>query len=163
MQYRANIHRHTRHIISIPFIYMMIVPTIILDIFLELYHRICFPLYGLALVPRAKYIKLDRWKLPYLKWYDRINCWYCEYANGVFSYAVAIGTETEKYWCGIKHAPDSTYNEPAHHAAFIAYGDSKALDDTTCKMQKKELLKDTKSTSTKSTRTKVLKSKPKRR
>ena len=115
---------------------MMIIPTVILDGFLELYHRICFPLYGLALIPRKQYLKLDRWKLPYLSWYDRINCWYCEYANGVFQYATAIGAETEKYWCGIKHAPDGVYKEPEHHVAFAAYGNEKALDEQTCKLQK---------------------------
>ena len=59
--------------LSTPFIYMMIFPLIILDIFLELYHRITFRLYDIPLVIRSEYIKFDRYKLNYLGFMDKIN------------------------------------------------------------------------------------------
>jgi hypothetical protein len=74
-----------------PFIYAMIVPTIILDIFLFVYQNICFRLYGIPLVKRGEYISSERKHLDYLNWIQKINCLYCSYVNGIFSYAVEIG------------------------------------------------------------------------
>jgi hypothetical protein len=38
-------------------------------------------------VPRKKYIIIDRWRLPKLKWFHRYSCLYCEYANGLAAWA----------------------------------------------------------------------------
>src|SRR3989344_2204154 len=95
--------RFWRHLLSAPFIWSMIIPIVIIDVWTEVYHRICFPLYGLPYVKRKNYIRLDRYKLPYLTRWDKFNCLYCEYANGVVSYCQAIAGETERYFCGIKH------------------------------------------------------------
>lgn len=93
-----------RHIISMPFIYMMIVPALILDLFLTVFQHTCFRLYRIPLVERKEYITFDRKHLDYLNWIEKLNCLYCSYVNGLFSYAVEIGGRTEKYWCPIKHA-----------------------------------------------------------
>ncbi len=93
-----------RHIISIPFIYMMIVPAIILDIFLFIYQNICFRLYWIPLVKRSDYIVYDRKLLDYLNAIQKFNCLYCSYVNWLFSFAVEVWWRTEKYWCPIKHA-----------------------------------------------------------
>ena len=46
---------------------MIIIPVALADILVEIYHRICFPLYGMAYVKRSQYIRItDREKLPYL-------------------------------------------------------------------------------------------------
>ena len=74
----ARTHVVVRNALSTPFIWAMIVPAVILDVFLEIYHHICFPLYGIPMVKRSQYIRVtDRAKLPYLKWYEKINCAYC--------------------------------------------------------------------------------------
>ncbi len=93
-----------REVFSIPFIYIMIVPTIILDIFLTVYQQTAFRLYQIPLVSRKDYIVYDRKVLDYLNILQKFNCMYCSYVNGVFQYAVEIGGRTEKYWCPIKNA-----------------------------------------------------------
>ncbi len=93
-----------RHVLSIPFIYAMIVPTIILDLFLTVYNWTALPLYRIPPVKRREYIVYDRQFLDYLNWIQKLNCIYCTYVNGVFAYAVEIGGRTERYWCPIKAA-----------------------------------------------------------
>jgi len=39
---------------------------VLLDLVVETYHRIASPMYGLELVERSKYVRIDRHKLPYL-------------------------------------------------------------------------------------------------
>lgn len=119
-------YKELRHAVSTPFILGMAVPLVILDFFMEIYHHVAFPLYNLPLVNRSEYIKIDRQKLPYLSNIDKVWCAYCGYANGLLAYAVEIAGRTEKYWCGIKHAPDPHFHEPAHHKDFIPYGDEMA-------------------------------------
>jgi hypothetical protein len=118
--------KHLRHLLSMPFIYVMAVPLLVLDAFLELYHRVCFPLFGLPHIQRSQYFTIDREKLPYLSWLQKFNCFYCTYANGLFLYASAIAAETERYWCPIKHQTDG-FKAPAHQAGFAAFGDEKGF------------------------------------
>lgn len=105
-----------------PFILGMIVPLVFFDICMEIYHRIGFSLYNLEYVPRKSYIKIDRHKLSYLGFPDKIWCAYCGYANGLLGYAKEIAAQTEKYWCGIKHQPAPDFYDPEHHKDFIEYG-----------------------------------------
>ncbi|MFA6072570.1 MAG: hypothetical protein WC758_00455 [Candidatus Woesearchaeota archaeon] len=137
MEFKKHPNRTLRHTLSIPFIYMMIIPVIILDIFLEVYHRICFPLYGLKYVKRTEYIKLDRHKLAYLSFREKINCTYCGYVNGFAHYFMTIAGETEKYWCGIKHKESNEYKMHPHHDDFIEYGNEKEFKKKYCKLGKK--------------------------
>ncbi len=125
MEYRKK-RRTIRHIISMPFIWGVLPAFIALDILIEIYHRLCFPLYGMKYIKRSHYIVFDRHKLKYLKWYDKINCAYCEYANGLLHYASQITGQTEQYWCAIKHFPKKGYKEPPHHKNFLKYGDEKS-------------------------------------
>jgi len=104
----------------------MIVPLIILDLWIEVYHRVCFAAYGISYVKRSAYIKIDRHKLEYLNFFEKINCVYCGYANGLLQYSCVIAGETEKYWCGIKHKSDGIFIEPQHHKDFIPYGDKES-------------------------------------
>lgn len=117
-----------RQLLSAPFIYGVFFPTLLLDIGIEIYHRVCFPLYGLPYVRRSEYIRFDRWKLPYLNWIEKINCIYCEYVNGFYAYAVAIAGSTEIYWCGIKHKSGGGFHEPLHQKDFLPYGDEAAFE-----------------------------------
>ena len=115
-----------RHLLSAPFIYMMIIPFVILDIFLEVYHRVCFTLYGIPKVKRSNYIVIDRHKLAYLNFMQKLNCVYCGYGNGLMAYGKEIAGRTEKYWCPIKHSqeipePHSLYND------FFDYADGEGF------------------------------------
>jgi hypothetical protein len=137
MEYKRFHHkRWLRHLFSIPFIWMMLLPLVILDIFMEIYHRICFRLYGVELVVRKQYIRIDRGKLKYLNVYDKVNCMYCGYANGLMHYSSEIAACTEKYWCGIKHQQGTGFKPPEHHKDFLEYGDEKSYKKL-CKLQKK--------------------------
>lgn len=93
-----------KDLISMPFIYSMIIPSVILDIFLLIYQQTALRLYWIPLVKRSDYIIFDRRHLDYLNWFQKFNCLYCSYVNWLFSYAVEIAWRTEKYWCPIKSA-----------------------------------------------------------
>lgn len=93
-----------RLFISIPFIYSMIVPAILLHVFLEVYHQICFRLYKIPRVRPSEYFIFDRHHLSYLNWFEKFNCMYCSYFNNLVSYTREIAGRTERYWCPIKHA-----------------------------------------------------------
>ena len=116
-----------RVIVAAPFIYAPIVPLVVLDILMELYHHVAFPLYGIPLVDRRKHIMFDRYKLSYLDFFEKVNCLYCSYANGLMSYAKDIAGETEKMWCPIKHHWHPLYKAPDHHASFANYNDAELL------------------------------------
>jgi hypothetical protein len=103
MDYKYHKYRRIRHWVVAPFLWVNIIPLLLLDLFLEIYHRIAFRIYLLPMVKRSDYIKIDRHKLKYLSLFDKLSCFYCGYATGVLLYAVEIVAETEKYWCGIKH------------------------------------------------------------
>lgn len=93
-----------REVISMPFIYSMIIPALILDIFLFIYQQTAIRLYWIPLVKRSDYIVYDRRFLDYLNFFQKFNCLYCSYVNWLFSYAVEIAWRTEKYWCPIKNS-----------------------------------------------------------
>lgn len=120
--------RFWRHLLSAPFIWAPIVPLALMDVTLEIYHRVCFPLYGLPLVRRASYVKMDRHRLAYLGFWDKFSCLYCGYANGLLRYAAEISAQTEKYWCGIQHGKDPLFVRPEYQEAFIGYGDKAAYE-----------------------------------
>lgn len=111
-----------------PFIYVLIVPIMLLDLSIWLYQRVCFSVWGIAPVKRADYIAVDRHRLAYLNLLQKINCLYCGYANGVIAHAREVAALTEQYWCPIKHAVrvKGTHDR---YKAFLDYGDAKDLAD----------------------------------
>lgn len=123
MEFKKHRERFWRHIASMPFIYSMILPAIMMDMCLEIYHRICFPLYGLEFVRRSMYIKIDRHKLSKLNALEKLNCVYCGYVNGLLAYAVEVAARTERYWCGVKHKKEDAklFKSPKHHEDFLEY------------------------------------------
>lgn len=112
-----------KHSIIIPIISTCIIPIVITDIWAEIYHRTCFPLYGFPYVQRKNYIRIDRHKLKYLSFFQKIYCVYCGYGNGVIHYWGKIAGETERYWCGVQHRKGDGFVAPAHHGDFSEYGD----------------------------------------
>lgn len=129
MNYLKFQDKALNHIASIPFIYAFFFPLVILDIFLEIYHQVCFRLYDLPLVPRTAYIRIDRQKLEYLDNWQKVNCMYCGYANGLLKYATVIAAESEAYWCGIQHKKDNIFIAPDHHKNFVSYNNKKEFDE----------------------------------
>lgn len=117
-----------RYLVASPLIWMMIIPVVIADVFLEVYHRIAFPIYGIPLVQRSRYIRIvDRAKLPYLAWYEKAGCAYCGYVNGWLHYASVIAGRTESYFCAISHLEERGYVPPRHEKDFMKFGDDAAL------------------------------------
>lgn len=117
--WRYVVPRHIRHFLSLPFIYAMIVPAVILDLFLTVYQWAAFPLYGIPKVDRREFLIYDRRYLDYLNVIQKVHCLYCSYVNGLFSYAVEVAARTERYWCPIKAASHSKQ----HHGWYKDYAD----------------------------------------
>ncbi|MBF0192674.1 MAG: hypothetical protein HQL99_16290 [Magnetococcales bacterium] len=110
-------------ILSAPFIYALILPLSMLDLFLFFYQLVCFPIYGLPKVRRTDHISIDRGALGYLNIIEKINCLYCGYAIGLLALSREIGSMTEQYWCPIKHARD--IKDPHEiYLDFAEFGDS---------------------------------------
>ena len=129
MKYLKNDDRFLGHnIVAIPIMSILIVPIALLDFWVEVYHRVCFPIYKFPYVNRKNYIQIDRHKLEYLTLIQKIYCVYCGYTNGVLSYWVEIAGETESYWCGIRHKQNPNFVEPAHHENFAKYNDEADFD-----------------------------------
>ncbi|TAJ26846.1 MAG: hypothetical protein EPO64_05950 [Nitrospirae bacterium] len=114
-------------VVAAPLLYAMIVPLIFVDISLEFYHRLAFPILGIPTVSRGSYIKLDRHLLPYLPFILKLACIYCGYANGLVQYAARIAGDTERYFCPIKHQAAAEFHPPPHHQDFIEYGDAEGF------------------------------------
>ncbi|MDX9743397.1 MAG: hypothetical protein RBT59_06225 [Arcobacteraceae bacterium] len=109
-------------IATIPFIWAMIIPIILTDIFVTIYQAICFPIYKIPKVKRKEYVIMDRYNLFYLDKVERINCWYCEYFNGVVAYVREIAGRTEQFWCPIKHATPLK-DKHSRYDNFFDFGD----------------------------------------
>jgi hypothetical protein len=110
-----------RHFLSMPFIYGMIVPAVLLDIALTVYQWTAFSLYRIPRVQRKDFFIYDRRYLDYLNLVQKINCLYCSYVNGLFAYAVEIGARTERYWCPIKAAHKPKFSH-GWYKDFADYG-----------------------------------------
>lgn len=112
------------HLLTSPIIYGMIIPAIVLDIILFLYQHIIFRIYKFEFLKRSDYIIFDRQYLGYLNFFEKLNCMYCSYFNGLMQYASAIASRTELYFCPIKHAKKIAYQHDYYDEFFI-YGDEK--------------------------------------
>ena len=112
-------------ILTLPFIYGIAPPLVLLDASVTLYQFVCFPVYGIPKVNRKDYLVFDHSNLAYLNLIEKVHCAYCSYGNGIIAYAREIAARTEQYWCPIKHAKrikaaHSRYNR------FVDYGDAEA-------------------------------------
>lgn len=122
-------------ILTAPFIYSLIIPIILLHLFVEVYQRFCFPVYGIKLVNFRNYFNFDRFKICYLSWAEKINCLYCDYANGCFAYVSEVAARTEKFWCPIKHK-NRRKSTHEYYDDFVDY-----FDDKNFRKNKKDLRK----------------------
>lgn len=112
-------------ILGAPFIYAMIVPLLMLDLALFIYQAVTFPVYRIKKVRRADYLTIDRQYLAYLNAFQKFNCVYCGYANGLLAWGRAIAGRTEEHFCPIKHAR-RTLGQHSGYWDFADYGDAEA-------------------------------------
>lgn len=109
-------------LLTIPVVYTLLPPLALLDLITTLYQGVCFPIYGMEPVKRGEFLVMDRYHLPYLDGMQKLNCLYCEYANGVIAYTREVASRTEAYWCPIKH--QHRIHEPhPRYQTFADYGD----------------------------------------
>jgi hypothetical protein len=122
-----------RFVLTIPFVYLGLLPFLLLDGFLALYQTICFGAWEVPRVDRADYLLFDRAHLPHLDWHQRVNCRYCSYANGLAACFREVAARSEQYWCPVQHrtfppAPHSRYHR------FVPYGDAHAYQSAVDKL-----------------------------
>lgn len=120
---RYVIGAELRHVVSMPFIFSLVLPMALLDLALTAYQWICFPLFRIKIVRRRNFWAYDRSQLAYLNLLEKINCAYCSYGNGLAAYFTEIASLTEQYWCPIKHARRMLH-APARYDHFLDYGDA---------------------------------------
>ncbi len=116
-------HAALVNILTAPFIWACLPPTLLLDLVVSFYQFVCFPAYNIPKVKRSNYIVFDRHYLSYLNWIEKINCSYCAYFNGLIAYIREIAARTELYWCPIKHAR-RTRAIHSRYQNFFDYGDA---------------------------------------
>ena len=115
-----------RNLLTIPIIYGMIIPLVLFDLAVTFYQMACFPIYGIAKVKRSEHIVFDHQYLAYLNIFEKMNCLFCSYANGLIAFAREITARTEQYFCPIKHARKIIDNH-VRYAQFLEYGDASDL------------------------------------
>ena len=59
-------------VLTIPFIWAMMIPALLVDIFVTIYQYICFPIYKIPKVKRGDYIIMDRYNLFYLDQVEKV-------------------------------------------------------------------------------------------
>lgn len=119
------------HIASMPFIWAPLPFVMMVDLFIEIYHQVGFPMYRLEKVKRGDYISItDRYHLSYLTFPEKLGCMYCGYVNGVVLYWKEIAARTEKYWCGIMHQghPEFKRLEYQKKLDFAEYNDERDFE-----------------------------------
>ncbi|MBL4743690.1 MAG: hypothetical protein JKX87_03495 [Cycloclasticus sp.] len=138
---KVNLHQWLKKsrlssILSIPFIYGMIIPLTFIHISIEVYQAICFPLYNIPKVKRGNYFIADRQQLPYLNIIEKFNCAYCSYGNAVIAYTREIIGRTELYWCPIKHAK-KILGTHQHYKRFLDFGEFDNYHEKVAKIRDK--------------------------
>lgn len=110
-------------LLTTPVIWSCLLPLAALDLIITIYQALCFPIYGIPKVRRSDYLLLDRRRLAYLNFIEKLNCEYCAYGNGILAYATEVAARTEQYWCPIKHALRMK-GMHSRYRFFFDYGDA---------------------------------------
>lgn len=112
------------YFLTAPIIYVMIIPSMLLDLILFIYQQVVFRVFKFKFIKRSDYIIFDHQYLGYLNPIEKINCLYCSYVNGLMQYASAVAGRTELYFCPIKHAK-KVASEHNYYYTFLSYGEGK--------------------------------------
>jgi len=110
-------------LITSPMIWICVIPIVLADAIGSLYQAICFPIYGIPKVRRSDYLHFDRHHLDYLNFFEKVNCEYCAYVNGILGYFTEIAARTEQHWCPIKHA-GCVKCAHSRYKNFVDFGDA---------------------------------------
>jgi hypothetical protein len=132
-QVRTGFHRYVLHsrflvLATSPIIWMCVIPIALADLVGTVYQAVCFPIYGIPKVRRRDYLAFDRNRLGYLNFFEKFNCDYCAYVNGILGYFTEIAARTEQHWCPIKHAGCAKC-EHSRYKYFVAFGDAETYRD----------------------------------
>lgn len=110
------------NIITAPIIWFCLIPAVFMDLIISGYQALYFPIYNIPKVKRSEYLIIDHHELEYLNAFEKLNCVYCSYFNGMVSYVQEIAARTEQYWCPIKHAR-KIKTIHSRYKKFFEYGD----------------------------------------
>jgi len=110
-------------LLTVPVIWICLLPLVLVDVLGSIYQAVCFPIYGIPKVHRDEYLAFDRHHLTYLNFIEKLNCEYCAYANGILAYFTEIAARTEQHWCPIKHA-GCVKCAHSRYKKFIDFGDA---------------------------------------
>lgn len=113
------------NMLTVPVIWAVLLPAMLIDAAVTIYQFICFPIYGIPKVRRADYIVIDRQYLSYLNLIEKLNCIYCGYVNGLLGFMQEVVARTEQFWCPIKHAR-KIRGMHRRYKHFLDYGDAEA-------------------------------------
>ncbi|WP_205620664.1 hypothetical protein [Nisaea denitrificans] len=113
-------------LIVAPAVYGLIIPIALLDLGVWIFQVVCFTAWGMERVKRSDHVIVDRHRLSYLNGIEKLNCWYCGYANGVIALAREVASRSEQYWCPIKHALRVRTRHPRYRN-FVEYGDAEGF------------------------------------
>lgn len=123
-------------ILTIPLVWSALLPIALMDVVICLYQLVCFPVYGIPRVKRTDYVVMDRHKLRYLNWIEKLNCVYCSYFNGLIGFVSEVAARTEQYWCPVRHArPMKAVHSRYRH--FFGYGDAQAYRNGLAEVRKR--------------------------
>jgi hypothetical protein len=126
---RTSVWSHIRSasiptILSVPLIYALVVPFLLLDFCVAVYQSVRFPIYGIPKVRRSDYLIFDRGRLAYLNAIEKVGCVYCSDANGLLAYIAEIAARTEQHFCPIRHA-HAAPQQHSRYTNFLPYGDAR--------------------------------------
>ncbi|RJQ16755.1 hypothetical protein C4573_01680 [Candidatus Woesearchaeota archaeon] len=94
--------------------YICLFPLMLADIFARQFQFVYFGLHDIPKIKRSDYFAMDRQLLSKLTFFQKMNCMYCEYANGVVAYIKAVVNQMEIYSCAIKHVHQPEGHEHQH-------------------------------------------------
>ncbi len=122
--------------LTAPIIYGMVFPALFLDVTLFVYTRTVASVFKLKFDKRSDYIVFDRQYLGYLNFFEKLNCVYCSYFNGLMFYSGSVARTTELYFCPIKHAKRVAYGED-HFEKYLPYGDAEHYHEKLAELRAK--------------------------
>jgi len=130
-QHRNLVQRLSRYlaeapllnILTAPLIWLILIPSLLLDLSVTIFQAVCFRVYGIPRVKRQRYIVIDHQSLAYLNLIEKLNCIYCGYFNGLIAYVREVAARTEQYWCPVKHARRLAAMH-SRYGKFLEYGDA---------------------------------------
>ena len=111
------------NIVTAPIIWACLIPAVFMDLVVTVYQNLYFPVYNIPKVDRSEHVIIDHHELKYLNAFEKLNCIYCSYFNGMISYVQEIAARTEQYWCPIKHAR-KIKTIHSRYKKFFEYGDA---------------------------------------